>query len=132
ALRRLPDGARVVIDGLALGGLPDALAGQSQRLDISALVHHPLADETGLDAAARARFLALEQRALAACDRVIVTSAFTARRLQFLGLDDRAADVIEPGVDAAPLADRAAARLEGRENSGRQRLLCVAALTPRK
>lgn len=132
ALARLPDGARVVIDGLALGGLPEAVAGQAGRLDISALVHHPLADETGLDTARRERFLTLERRALAACRRVIVTSPFTARRLQALGLDERAARVVEPGVDRAPLAEAVAARLDAREPVGQERLLCVAALTPRK
>lgn len=131
-LARLPDGARVVIDGLALGGVPDTVVGQAERLDISALIHHPLADETGLDSARRERFLSLERRALAACRRVIVTSAFTARRLQALGLDDRKARVVEPGVDSVPLAKAAAARLDGRDPDAGERLLSVAALTPRK
>ncbi len=132
ALARLPDGARVIVDGLALGGVPEAVAGQADRLDISALVHHPLADETGLDSAGRARFLDLERRALAACRRVIVTSPFTARRLLALGLDDRVAGVVEPGVNRAPLAEAAAWRLNGLEPVDPERLLCVAALTPRK
>lgn len=132
ALSKLPDGTRVVIDGLALGGLPDAVAAHAGRLDITALVHHPLADETGLDAAVRERLLTRETRALAACRRVIVTSPFTARRLRELGLDQRTPRVVEPGVKGAELADAVAARLQGREPEAPERLLCVASLTPRK
>ncbi|NGX17115.1 glycosyltransferase family 4 protein [Wenzhouxiangella sp. XN24] len=132
ALGRLPDGARLVIDGLALGGLPDEVAAHAGRLDINALVHHPLADETGLDAAVRERLLLRETRALAACRRVIVTSPFTARRLRELGFEQRTPRVVEPGVNGAELAAAVAARLQGREPEGPERLLCVASLTPRK
>lgn len=132
ALARCPDGAAIIIDGLALGGLPDAVAEHAERLDLTALVHHPLADETGLDATARERFLELERRALAACRRVIVTSPFTARRLGSLGLDERAPSVVEPGVEPGVPADIVELRLAGREPPGGERLLCVAGLTPRK
>jgi glycosyltransferase involved in cell wall biosynthesis len=132
ALSKLPDGARVVIDGLALGGLPDEVSAHAARLDISALVHHPLADETGLDAAVRERLLTRETRALAACRRVIVTSPFTARRLRELGLEQRTPQVVEPGVQGAELAEASAERLQGREPEGPERLLCVGSLTPRK
>ena len=132
ALSKFPDGARVVIDGLALGGLPDDVAAHAGRLDISALVHHPLADETGLDAAVRERLLTRETRALAACRRVIVTSPFTARRLRALGLEQRTPQVVEPGVQGAELAEASAERLQGREPEGPERLLCVGSLTPRK
>lgn len=132
ALSSLRDGARVVIDGLALGGLPDAVAPHRYRLDITALVHHPLADETGLDEGLRTRLLEREARALAACRRIIVTSAFTARRLRELGLDTRPAAVVEPGVVPTDAAGPTLARLEGAEPAGQERLLCVASLTPRK
>lgn len=131
-LARCPDGQPVVIDGLALGGLPDTVAAHAERLVIQALVHHPLADETGLDAAESARFLELERRALAVCRRVIVTSPFTAKRLGSLGLGESAPSVVEPGVDPGAPAEIVAPRLAGREPSGGERLLCVASLTPRK
>jgi len=127
-----PDGAHVLIDGLALGGVPDAVSPHAGRLDMTALVHHPLADETGLDDMLRERLLEREARALAACRRVIVTSRSTARRLRELDLDHRPARVIEPGVEAAEPAEAAAARLAGCEPGGPERLLCVASLTPRK
>lgn len=132
ALAAAEDGSRVVIDGLALGGLPDVVADHATRLDISALVHHPLADETGIETQLRDRFLKLERQALAACRRTIVTSPFTARRLLDLELVDCPAEVVEPGVDPAELAGPVAERLNGNSNGDGERLLCVATLTPRK
>ncbi len=54
-LAGLPDGSAVVIDGLALGAMPDVVAAEAQRLAIIGLVHHPLALESGLDAAQAAK-----------------------------------------------------------------------------
>lgn len=132
ALQRLPDGSIVIIDGLALGAVPAPVEEQAARLEPVALVHHPLADETGLDADRRRRLLALERRSLAACRRVIVTSGFTSRRLLDLGLVQSTPVVVEPGVEQAPLARSVSERLEGREPGPGQPMLCVASLTPRK
>ncbi len=48
ALESLRDGSTVVIDGLAMGGLPGPVRANGDRLRILSLVHHPLADETVL------------------------------------------------------------------------------------
>ena len=127
ALADQPDGARAVIDGLAMGGLPEVVARHAERLDLTALVHHPLADETGLDPAQRTRFTISETRALGAVGRVIVTSVFTARRLADFDVPAERITVIEPGVARAPLSPRATA-----DHPGPARLLCVATVTPRK
>ena len=132
ALAALPDGAQVVIDGLALGAVPEAVARHAEQLDLNALVHHPLADETGLSAADQALLLDRERRALALCRRIIVTSHFTARRLVELGMVERHAYVVEPGVEPAPLAPAVEARLDNAPEPNEERLLCVASLTPRK
>ncbi|SDK15150.1 glycosyltransferase family 4 protein [Billgrantia gudaonensis] len=129
ALAGLPDGARVVIDGLALGGLPDVVACHAARLDLTALIHHPLADESGLQTADRERLFASERRALALVSRVIVTSAHTARGLSRYGVSAERVRVVEPGVEPAPLATSARADVP---DTGGKRLLCVATLTPRK
>lgn len=129
ALARLPDGARVVIDGLAMGGLPEEVEQHAARLRIVALVHHPLAEETGLGVAEQGTFRESEARALAAARRVIVTSAHTARAMPGYGVPDEHVRVAEPGVEPAPLA---ASALDHEAATPPRRLLCVATLTPRK
>lgn len=131
ALSALPDNANVLIDGLALGGAPEAAEANAHRLRISALVHHPLADETGLSERLRRQFVRSEARALAACRRIIVTSAFCARRLRELDLSASEPRIAEPGVDPAPLAEAPLRWLGGEAVDGAA-LLCVASLTPRK
>ena len=132
ALSALPDGQTVVIDGLALGAVPDAVAPHAARLNLTALVHHPLADETGLGEAEQQQLLDSERRALALVRRIIVTSAFTARRLRELGLSKGEPIIVEPGVAAAALAPAAKACLNNAPEPTEQSLLCVASLTPRK
>jgi hypothetical protein len=81
-LAAIPDGALTMIDGLALGAMPDEALAESQRLALIALVHHPLAAETGLSEA-RARVLRdSETRALRAVRAVITTSTATAAMLR--------------------------------------------------
>jgi glycosyltransferase involved in cell wall biosynthesis len=128
ALDGRPDGSIAIIDGLALGGLPEVAARHADRLLLVALVHHPLADETGLGDSARARFDRLEREALAACRRVLTTSRFTARRVARMGIPGERIGTVEPGVEAAEPAGDPARAAERR----RQRLLCVGSLTPRK
>jgi hypothetical protein len=44
----IPNQARVVVDGLAFGALPEIAEKEHSRLVLIGLVHHPLADETGI------------------------------------------------------------------------------------
>ena len=124
-LESVPDGAVVIIDGLAMGDSPELVEPHRERLCLLALVHHPLTDEHGLDAATQRRFLKHERRALAACHGVIVTSTFTARRVAELGVPPARVRVAEPGTDAAEPAG-------GPGPDAPPELLCVASLTPRK
>ena len=80
-LGRIPDRRLVVIDGLALGGMPDIVKRECARLRLVALIHHPLAFETGLSADAARTLRNAERRALAAVARIIVTSRTTGRAL---------------------------------------------------
>ena len=123
-LASLPDGARVVVDGLALGALPEQAAREAARLRLIALVHHPLADETGLSAEARAQLESSERRALRSVRRVVVTSPRTVSALDRFGVPPPAITVIEPGTDPA-------AQARGSGGPGVE-LLCVATLVPRK
>lgn len=127
ALSRLPAGAVVILDGLAMGGLPEVLAWHRQRLRLIALVHHPLADEAGLAPEVRDRLFAQEREALAQVAGVLTTSATTAAGLaRYRVLPDHVR-VVTPGVHKPPsLPERPAGK------GGSLRLLCVATLSERK
>lgn len=120
----LPERALVVIDGSALGAMPEVAATHRNRLRLVALVHHPLALETGLDETLRQRLYVSERTALQQVRRVIVTSPHTPRALADYDVSPEQCAVILPGTDPAPLAQGS-----GCENLT---LLCAATLTPRK
>jgi glycosyltransferase involved in cell wall biosynthesis len=123
-LGAIPDGTAVVIDGLALGAMPDETWREAGRLRIVALVHHPLALETGLDPHLTRRLEKSERRALGAVRLIIVTSRATADALRRYNVAPDRIVVVEPGTDPAPLS---------RGSGGQVRnLLCVASLVPRK
>jgi len=124
-LAKIPTGRCVVIDGLAMGALPEPVRAEAERLRVLALVHHPLADETGLDAEARDRFKRLERAALTACAGVLVTSAFTAGRVQAYGVQAERVRVVCPGTDRCSPA-------VGPQRDEPPALLCVGSVTPRK
>ncbi|MBL8250247.1 MAG: glycosyltransferase family 4 protein [Candidatus Competibacter sp.] len=123
-LTALPDDALAVIDGLALGAMPEAVAPHRERLRLIGLVHHPLALETGLDSTQQARLYADEREALRVVRQIVVTSPNTARALADYGVAAERCAVVPPGVDPAPLASGSP--------DGMTTLLCAASLTPRK
>jgi hypothetical protein len=124
ALAEVPADATVLLDGLVAGAVPDVVEPAAARLRLIVLVHLPLGDETGLSPGEAASLSALERRTLHAATAVIATSAGAARRLTDLyDLPAGRIHVAEPGVDAAPPTVPSA-------DGGR--LLCVAAVTPRK
>jgi glycosyltransferase involved in cell wall biosynthesis len=124
-LAATPAGEPLVIDGLAFGVLPDAAARLCRNHPLIALVHHPLAMESGLSRARAASLRASERAALALTARIVVTSPSTARLLvaDYDVPADRI-DIAPPGVDPAPAAS-------GSED-GVVRLISVGAVTPRK
>ncbi|MEZ5661132.1 MAG: glycosyltransferase family 4 protein [Burkholderiaceae bacterium] len=131
-LGALPAGSVVLIDGLAFGAMAEVASRHAGRLRLIALVHHPLALETGLSPQQSAAFEAGERRALACATRVLVTSETTRHSVMALGVPAARITVAEPGCDVAPLA-QASARTDQRDDSSRCcRMLCVGTLTPRK
>ncbi|RSN46601.1 glycosyl transferase [Streptomyces sp. WAC 04229] len=123
-LRRLPDGAVVLLDGLVACGVPEIVVPEAERLRMAVLVHLPLGDETGLDLALAAELDARERAVLRAVPAVVATSDWAVRRLvSHHGLDPGRVHVAAPGADIAPLAPG---------TDGVSRLVCVAAVTPRK
>jgi glycosyltransferase involved in cell wall biosynthesis len=122
AVRRIPDDAAVLLDGLIASTAPETLVPHARRVRQVVLVHMPLGHRPpdGEAGAVRAR----EREVLAAAAAVVTTSAWTRRRLgELYALPADRVHVTEPGVDAARLAPGSAAG---------DALLCVAALTPDK
>jgi glycosyltransferase involved in cell wall biosynthesis len=124
-LSAVPAGRAIVIDGLALGVLPEAALQLAGRNPLLALVHHPLALEWGLSVAQADALRASERAALAAVQGVVVTSAATAKLVASdYGVPAERIAVARPGSDPAPLA-------QGKQD-GIVRLLSVGAVVPRK
>jgi len=124
-LAALPTGRPIVIDGLALGALPEAAAQLHPSHHLIALVHHPLALESGLTLGDAAALRVSESRAFACVRRVIVTSASTARLIvSDYGVPVDRVTVVRPGHDRAAPA-RASAE-------GPIALLAVGAVVTRK
>jgi glycosyltransferase involved in cell wall biosynthesis len=124
-LRQLTEGSTVVIDGLALGGLPLPAEAHGGRLALIGLIHHPLSEETALPPTRAAELRELEQRALAACRAVIVTSPFTAALLRHWLHASTPVRVVIPGTEPA-------LRARTPEASLTPLLLCVGSVVPRK
>ena len=122
AVRRIPDGAVVLLDGLIASTAPESLVPQARRLKQVVLVHMPLGHRPADGEAGVVR--AREREVLAAAAAVVTTSAWTRRRLgELYALPADRMHVAEPGVDPARLASGSVAG---------DSLLCVAALTPDK
>jgi len=98
-----PAGRSIVVDGLALGVLPETASQLAGRNPLLALVHHPLALEWGLSVEQADALRASERAALAAVQGVVVA---------------------RPGSDRVPVA-------QGSQD-GVVRLLSVGAVVPRK
>jgi glycosyltransferase involved in cell wall biosynthesis len=123
-LRDLPDDTVVLIDGLVACGVPEIVVPEAERLRLAVLVHLPLGDETGLEPGLALELDAKEREVLRAVPAVIATSDWAVRRLvSHHGLAPERVHVATPGADIAPLAPG---------TDGLSRLLCVAAVTPRK
>jgi glycosyltransferase involved in cell wall biosynthesis len=123
-LEEFPDGTVVLLDGLVACGVPEIIVPEAERLRLAVLVHLPLGDETGLEPAVAAELDARERTVLRAVPAVIATSEWAVRRLvSHHGLAPERVHVAAPGADIAPLASG---------TDGVSRLLCVAAVTPRK
>jgi glycosyltransferase involved in cell wall biosynthesis len=124
-LLKIPAGRPIVMDGLALGVLPDVAAELAIQHPLLALVHHPLAMEWGLSAGRADALRRSEQAALAEVREVVVTSPATAKLVasDYAVPADRIT-IARPGSDPAP-------RSAGSRNEV-PHLLSVGAVVPRK
>lgn len=127
----LPLNMPVVIDGLALGVLPEAVAALSQRNPVIALIHHPLVLESGLSAARSAALKASESQALQTVRQVIANSPSTARDLTTLfNVSPQLIEVVYPGTDR--IAGALDVRQRPRNGECPFHFLSVGSIIPRK
>lgn len=124
-LLAVPAPQPIVLDGLALGVLPDVADELARFQPLLALVHHPLALESGLTAERADALRRSERAALAAVREVVVTSPATAKLVvDDYGVPAARVTVARPGNDPVPPTAR-------RRNEVLH-LLSVGAVTPRK
>ena len=123
-LSDVPKGRAIVIDGLAFGVMPDEAEALSQTHPLIAMVHHPLALESGVSADQAKALRESERRALSFTHAVIVNSRTTADSLAGYGVPAERITVARPGTDRASITPR--------QQSGPVALLTVGSLVPRK
>jgi glycosyltransferase involved in cell wall biosynthesis len=132
SLAELPDGSLVLIDGLAYGAMPEIAAAEGNRLQLVALVHHPLARETGLNPAEQQQLVEWEIGALRHARAVIVTSLTTRETLvEDYAVPSPRITVARPGCDPVALAKRPTLG-PALASLGVPQLLSIGALIPRK
>ncbi len=125
ALRAMRRDVPLVVDGLAYGVLPEVALSLRQTHCLVALIHHPLALETGLRAEQIAVLRASEVTALACARHVMATSDATKRLLvSDFKVGPERVSVVSPGTDRRPLTAR-------RQNE-HVRLIAVGSVVPRK
>jgi len=123
AFAQLRPDTPVLVDGLAYGAMPPLLVKQITQ-PIVAMVHHPLAYETGITPADKRKLIAFEMHALEQAEKVIATSKTTAELLQYeYGVPDSKLTVAEPGTMPAERAQGCGKTLQ---------LLSVGAVIKRK
>lgn len=131
ALRAVPRGATVLVDGLVALRAPEALAAVATRVRVVVLAHMVAAAFPD----ATAQTVTAERRALEAAGHVVVTSRWTAEELRRRGLavPDRVT-IAPPGVDlptAGAPASTGTPAGTGDEPTGFD-LLCVGVVAPHK
>lgn len=125
-LAALPPISPVVVDGLAFGVLPEAAQTLERSHRMVALVHHPLALESGLSTEDATAFRASERKVLAHSGHIVATSKATAQVLQAdYGVSPDRISVVEPGTDPGEARPH-------HTGDGNVMLLAVGAIVPRK
>jgi glycosyltransferase involved in cell wall biosynthesis len=130
-LQGLTPGVPMVIDGLALGALPEVAACVAKHHPLIALIHHPLAFEFGLNQEQAALLKQSETEALGHATGVIANSPATARDLhRHYGVPIDRIAVVLPGTDRSVHQRERSLTTNG--NRDAVRLLSVGSIIPRK
>jgi glycosyltransferase involved in cell wall biosynthesis len=124
-LNAVPDGVPILIDGLAFGVLPEAASSLRTPHRLIALVHHPLALETGISQHEVTGLRASERAALLSSWHVVVTSATTRRILvDHYEMGANKISVVRPGTERVLVEPRASTDIV--------QLIAVGSIVPRK
>ena len=125
-LADVPKGRPIVVDGLAFGVMPDEAEALSETHPLIALIHHPLALETGVTEEEAVALRDSEHRALSFTRAVVVNSPVTAQTLAAdYGVPRERITVAPPGTDRAKaVRPKSASTLVS--------LLAVGSVVPRK
>ena len=130
-LQGLTPGVPMVIDGLALGALPEVATCVAEYHPLIALIHHPLAFEFGLSEEQATLLKQSETEALRHANKVIANSPATARDLnRHYGVTMDRIDVVLPGTDCVSRTEPK--RQSSADASNEVRLLSVGSIIPRK
>jgi glycosyltransferase involved in cell wall biosynthesis len=125
-LAAVPPETPIVIDGLAFGVLPETAAILARTHRLIALVHHPLALESGLTSEQASALRESERAALARTHHVITTTRTLVQTL----ISDY--EVPPDKLSTAPPGTDKTAPARGSGGAGPVALLAVGALVPRK
>lgn len=99
-LSQVKNGKPIVVDGLALGVMPQSIAQAALKHPIIALIHHPLAYESGLTKDRQVKFQESETLALSYVDHVIANSPLTAQALtESFGVESKRISTVIPGTN---------------------------------
>jgi glycosyltransferase involved in cell wall biosynthesis len=124
-LGEVPKDCPIVIDGLAYGVLPEAAGKLTERNPLIALVHHPLAFETGLPEEEAEALFKSEREALAVARAAVAVSPATAQLLiDEYDVPPELVAIVSPGTERGTMAEGS--------SDGVVRLLSVGSVVPRK
>lgn len=130
-LLRLEEGVPMLVDGLALGVIPDLVPLIAERHPIVGLIHHPLALESGLSPEQVKALETSEKNSLVHVKKVVANSSKTARDLtDFYEVPAQHVTVVLPGTDRR--ASLHTPTCTSKQKTPTVRLLSVGAVIPRK
>lgn len=125
AINNFPKADIAVVDGLLGGASPEFMQALSKIMPVTALIHHPLCLENGLNENTAQALKDSEQKGLEFVSQIITTSPATTRTVtELFGFDKTKIHTVLPGVKRTQTS-------QGSKNKTVQ-LLCVGSIIERK
>ena len=125
AIKGFPEADIAVVDGLLGGASLEFMSALSKMMPVTALIHHPLCLENGLDEETAQALKASEQEGLEFVSQIITTSPATTKTVADLfGFDSNKIYTVLPGVKRTQVSQGS--------KSKTVHLLCVGSVIERK